>query len=46
MVVMNRTVSSVNPELHERVGMRDVGASPVLTGEEDHAKERQAPQET
>ena len=45
-MVMNRAVSRVNPELHKRVGMRDVGTTPVLTGEEDHAKECQAPQET
>jgi len=46
VVVMHRAVSSVNPQLRERVGMGEVGASPVLTGEEDHTKERQAPQET
>jgi hypothetical protein len=43
---MNRAVSSVNPQLRERVGMGDVRTSPVKAGEEDHAKERQAPQET
>jgi hypothetical protein len=46
VVVMNRAVSSVNPQLRERVGMGDVRTSPVIAGEEDHAKERQAPQET
>jgi hypothetical protein len=46
VVVMNCSVRSVNPQLYERMAVCDVGASPVVTGEEDHAKERQAPQET
>ena len=45
VVVMDRSVFSVNPQLYERVGVRELGARPVIARQEDHAEQCQAPQE-
>jgi hypothetical protein len=45
VVVANRSVCGVNPQLHERVGVREIGASPVIARQEDHSEQCQAPEE-
>jgi len=44
-VVMDHSVFGVNPQLHERVGVRELGARPVIARQEDHSEQCQAPEE-
>ena len=44
-VVVNRSICGVNPQLHERVGVREIGASPVIARQEDHSEQCQAREE-
>jgi hypothetical protein len=45
MLVRDRAVRGVDPELQQGVGMSVSGTRPVVAGQEEHPEERQTPQE-
>ena len=46
MMMLDRSISGINPELNERMRMRAFGSGPVVGGEEQEPQQRHSPEET